>query len=734
MRLFIAEKPELAVAICDGLGGGFAKKDGYYCKGDDFVAYCFGHMLRLYDPEEYDDKYSKWSLEHLPFNFNPVKYKCDPDKKKQVGIIKNLVDKADLIVNAGDPDDEGQYLIDELLRYFNNTKPVKRVLINDNTTKVVQKALNNLKPNSEFEHLGFRAEARSIADQIFGFNLSRAYTLKSQEGGGQGVLSIGRVQTPVLGLVVRRDRENKAHKKAYYYTVTADFTINGIRFTGKYQPSEADTVNDKGNLSSEDNAKKIVESCQGQQGVIVSSQTSEKTKSPPLPYNLIKLQQDASRKFGLKSDQTLAVTQSLREKHKLITYNRSDCQYLSDEQFENAEVVLNAVANTASILSGAISHCDSSIKGRVFNSSKVSAHHAIIPTETIADLNSLSENEKNIYLLIARSYLAQFYPNYVYDSTVIELDVNGHKFKVTAKVDKAQGWKPLYKNDVGNDEVASDKETVDLDLRQLNKGMTGPCENVSFDQKETRPPNLYTEATLLRELTRVANHVKDPGLAKILREKDKGKEDEHGGIGTSATRHTILQTLFDRGYVTEHKKNIVSTKLGQNLYDTLDDIIRYPDMTAIWHEKQQDIRTIDDVYNFVGQVVSDAVSPEVNRLKNITLKIAEVHNCPKCDRPLRRIKGKKGYFWGCTGYNDDENPCNHTMDDKRGKPVAKVASKKKRNTQTKTDHACKSCGKPLVHHKGTSPKTKKKYSFFGCSDYPNCKQTYQEKDGLPVFE
>lgn len=736
MRLFIAEKPDLAKAICEGLGGGFAHKDGYMVKGDDTITWCFGHMLTLFDPDDYDEQLKDWSLENLPFVFLPAKRKYNPKTSKQTKIIRELLEKADTVVNAGDPDEEGQLLVDELIRHFNCNKPVQRVLINDNNTKVVAKAIANMKPNSEYEHLGFKAEARSIADWAFGLNLTRAYTKKSQLGGGQGVLSIGRVQTPILGLVVRRDREHKAHTISYYYNITGQFNINGTNFKASYQPTDQDSVNDSGKIIDKAQAQAIAAKCSGQSAVVLSVDTKEQSKQPPLPYNLLKLQQDASRKFGLKPDQTLSITQSLREKYKLITYNRSDCQYLSDEQFDDAGSVLDAISQTAESdakykgFASASRNANASIKGRVFNSAKVSAHHAIIPTETIANLNSLSESEKNIYLLIARYYIAQFYSNHIFDATTITIEVAGHTFKATGKVDKELGWVRLFSNDKGNEEAEEDSNIDDIDLRQLSESYKGQCVKATAEQKETQPPALYTMTTLLGDLTKVAKYVKNPQLAKILKEKDKDKAGEHGGIGTPATRSTIIKKLFERGYLIEHKKKIISTPLGQKLYDSLDDLLVYPDMTAKWHEQQKNIQTLDDAHRFVHQVMTDVVVPIVKKIKSSDIQVADVHKCPKCGRPMRRITSGKSPFWGCTGYNATENTCDHKMADKGGKPIEIP----KKEPVILSEFACTACGSKLVHRKGKSKKTKKSYSFFACSNYPACKQSYYEKNGEPVYD
>ena len=749
MRLFIAEKPDLAKAIVTGLGGGFINKQGYYQHPmtQDTVTWCYGHMLALKDPKEIDDKYTYWQMDTLPIPpFLPAQRKVPKDKKKQVTVIRDLVKQANTIVNAGDPDDEGQLLIDELLRYFGNKKPVLRVLINDNTPAVVKKALNNLKPNSEFEHLGWKAESRMIADQLFGYNLTRAYSLKEQSITGERVtLHIGRVQTPILGLVVRRDRLNASHKKAFYWQIAGDFEFAGLSFKAKYQPKDTDPIDDKGWLSDKIFSQNLANFLTGKPAKILIANTQHKQQPAPLPYNLLKLQQDASRKFGYKPDETMAITQFLREKHNLITYNRSDCQYLSDEQFADVADVLSAVANTLPIVAGACQKANPNYKGRVFNSSKVSAHHAIIPTITSANLNSLSKKEQNIYKIIARNYIAQFYPLYEYDETKLTIDViadgQTYQFHATARIDTNLGWKKLYKHDADNEEIAVDDDTQNSDLRSLSAGIDGLCHKAVVSEHETKPPPLYTMTSLLGDLTRVAKYVKDPKLAEVLKNKDKDKQGEHGGIGTPATRSSIIQNLFERGYLAEKGKSIISTDRGKDLYDKLDDLIRYPDMTALWHEQQQDIKNQLGVNQFINEMQTNTIVPIVNHLKQGYTppkpKKYETTPCPQCGRDMRRYpsKFKKGeYYWSCIGYKDKENPCKYTMDDDNGTPIEK---QEKAPPAGLTDFECKACGSKLIHRTGVSKKGKykgKNFSFFGCSSFPKCKQNYDEKDGVPVYE
>lgn len=741
MKLYIAEKPDVAKAICTALGGGFVSKEGYYQHpiSQDTVTYCFGHMLALKDPEELDEQYKYWSMDTLPIPpALPAPRKIPNDKKKQVGIIRDLVKNAKTIVHAGDPDDEGQLLIDELLRYFGNKKPVMRVLINDNTPAVVQKAIASMKPNAQFEHLGWKAESRTIADQSFGYNFTRAYSLSEQaKTGKRETWHIGRVQTPILGLVVRRDRENASHTKSYYYTITGEFAFNGVVFMAKYQPKNTDPTDDKSRILDKDFASKLANLLSDKIAKILVATTQRKAEPAPLPYNLLKLQQEASRKFGYKPDDVMTITQNLREKHHLITYNRSDCQYLSDEQFDDVEGVLSAIAGTFSLMSGACSNANPNYKGRVFNSAKVTAHHAIIPTQTVVNWSDLSDKEQNIYKIIARSYVAQFYPLYEYDETKVMLDVIvdgvSYQFSATARVDVNLGWKKLYTNDVGNEETALPDDITQADLRSLKSSDIGKCATATANEHETKPPALYTMTSLLGDLTKVAKYVKDPHLAKILKDKDKEKQGEHGGIGTPATRSSIIDNLFERGYLTEKGKSIISTDKGKALYDLLDDKIRYPDMTAIWEEQQRQIKGEQDVYAFIQQMQNTTITPTVNALKanytKPTPKEKPSYPCPECERPMYQKSGKFGLFWGCSGWHDKENSCNHMMNDKDGVPFPKEY----KVPQKLSEFDCKKCGKKLILRQGKN-KAGKPYSFFGCSGFPKCKQNYDEVNGVPKYE
>jgi DNA topoisomerase-3 len=734
MRLIIAEKPDLARAIVEALGGA-TKGQGYFECGDDIVTWCFGHMLELIQPHEYDERFKKWVKADLPWV--PIPWRLKPIEKSadQFKIIVELLGKADSVLHAGDPDDEGQLLVDEILEYVSYKKPVSRVLINDNNKALVQRALANVTDNKAFAGLSASALARSVCDQLYGVNGSRLYTLTAQDMGYQGVLPVGRVQTPILGMVVRRCRENAAHSAVFYYLVTGQFSINGIDFPARYQVQDSDVVDDKGRLSDAQASKAIADAVTGKPAVIKSLATDkDKSKAAPLPYNLLKLQTDASRKFGYKPDQVKEITQTLRDKHRLITYNRSDSEYLSDEQHADAPAVLAAIAQTATGLAIAIEKANPAIKSRAFNSKKVSAHHAIIPTQATAKFETLSEAEQKIYMLIARAYVAQFWPPYLYDQTKIEVESEGRMFACTANVPKQQGWKILYKNDQGNEDFETDEDELAVDLRALAGNATGICVSCASEQQKTKPQPLYTIATLLTDLTRVAKYIKDDRLRKVLMEKDKDKAGEHGGIGTPATRDTIIAGLFEAEYFVEQTNGktvtVIATKKAEELYDSLPDQARYPDMTALWHEQQKRIQAGEiDALTFINSMV-DYIKSEIDRVgrEGMNIKVVQVP-CPKCRKTnMRRIKTDKGAFWAC----GDREGCKHIMSDRNGKPVERG------NFEVSTVYKCiePGCGKGLIRRLDGKPAPGKKSAapWWSCSGYPDCKCSYPDKFGKPNYE
>lgn len=688
--LIIAEKPELALAIAKAYSSSPRKSNNsYYDCGQTKITWCYGHMLALCDPEDYDPKYEKWSMEDLPIPIpRPWKKKVIKGSERQVNIILKMIGDAKTIIHAGDPDEEGQLIVDELLilagKGRTQGKPIKRLLINDNNLKSVKKALANLQDNSKFRGLFYMAEARSVADQSFGYNLSRAYTLAANS---KKTLSLGRVQTPILGLIVRRDLEKANHKKSYYYTLKSEFTFSGMTMTANYLFRDTDPVDGHKRVIDPNFFEKIATSIHHQKAIIQAKKQENKIQNAPLPYNLLKLQADCSDLLNISMDETLAITQVLRTKYELITYNRSTSEYLNEERHNEAPYVLNAIKRNLSEYTDKVNQADPKIKSRAFDDKKVDSHHAIIPTETVMDLDLtvLTQKERGVYELIARQYLAQFYGPYQYEQTRLLIRCENYLFVATSNKPLKPGWKILYTEatpeevDDQNDDENKIVETINVtDLSSIMEKTEGHNSHAEVMKNETRPKPHYTEKTLLQDITRVAKYVKDEKLKKVLIERDKDKKGEHGGIGTPATRSEIVKTLIKRGFIEKKGRTLKSTLLGQDFYHALPDSVKYPDMTAIWHEQQLGIKNgtmkTEDFLTYLEQFVAKEIqalktNPDyIKTFSEITdnqEKEASKYQCPKCQSNLIKRKGKNGLFWACTGYPN----CKETFKNGRNKPV-----------------------------------------------------------------
>jgi DNA topoisomerase-3 len=453
MRLFIAEKPELARAIADGIGENQKKCDGYIQIGSDYITWCFGHLLQLKDPQEYNERYAKWNLEDLPLDIKNIQLKIIKGKEKQVEVIRKLVLEATEIVNAGDPDEEGQLLVDELLDYFNNKKPVKRILINDNTSSSIVKALSNLKDNKDFIGLKNSAYVRSVGDFKYGLNLTRAYTLKANNG---KVLSVGRVQTPILNLVYQREEEVKNHKKEMYYNLK---THNKFTFTIPKDKLEDNLCKDKIFIEN------IRQEALTQNNFAINEVVIEEIETPPpLPYNLLELQADAFKKFKYKPDQIKDITQNLREKYKAITYNRSDCQYLTDEHYTQREDLIKAISNN---LKTQYDNINTKIKHKAFNNANVSAHHAIIPTIYNVNVDDFTIEELNVYKLICERYIILFLkPQKVEKTTFKAINNTNLQFTLSASKIMDCGYKAFY----GQEDDEKEQEQAEESNASYAKG------------------------------------------------------------------------------------------------------------------------------------------------------------------------------------------------------------------------------------------------------------------------
>ena len=576
MRLFIAEKPSLARAIADVLPKPHRKGDGFIeCGNGQVVTWCIGHLLEQAQPDVYDSRYARWNLNDLPIVPEKWRLQPRPSVTKQLNVIKRFLHEADEIVHAGDPDREGQLLVDEVLDYLElapeKRQQVQRCLINDLNPQAVERAISRLRANSEFIPLCVSALARARADWLYGINMTRAYTILGRNAGYQGVLSVGRVQTPVLGLVVRRDEEIENFVAKDFFEVKAHIvTPKDERFTAVWQPSDAceSYQDEEGRLLHRPLADHVVNRITGQPAIVTSYNDKRESEPAPLPFSLSALQIEAAKRFGLSAQNVLDICQKLYETHKLITYPRSDSRYLPEEHFAGRHSVMNAIGvHAPDLLPQPVVNPDT--HNRCWDDKKVDAHHAIIPTARASSVN-LTDNEAKVYNLIARQYLMQFCPDAVFRKCVIELEIAKGKFIAKARFLAEAGWRTL----LGNKERDEENDGTPLPV-------------VAKD------------------------------LKKILRATD--------GLGTEATRAGIIELLFKRGFLEKKGRYIHSTEPGRALIHSLPELAARPDMTAHWESvltqiSEKQCRYQDFMQPLVGtlyQLIDQARSTPVKTFRGM---------------------------------------------------------------------------------------------------------------------
>ncbi len=660
MKLIIAEKPELGRAIAEAIPGSARNEQSVIYKGDYAIVWAYGHLLTLKEPEDYDPAYKKWTLEALPIYFPDWGQKPNPQgnghvsKAERLRQIGGLLSKCECVIHAGDPDDEGQYLIDEILRWHHYEGQVWRINTNDTTPAALQRAMENLTDNRLSVNRGWSAHARSVADMLVGYNCSRYFTLKNPEA----LLTIGRVQTATLGLVVARDAAIEGHVRQVYYEVAAQLALAGEQVEAKYEPRKEDPALDDGRILDPAYAGEKADMLEGAQlhGVRVTQRSL--TEQPPLPFNLTELQSYCSSRFGYDPTRVLNITQTLRDRHGAITYNRSDCQYLSEEQYKNAPATMEQVIANIHYRPREL---DTKLHSRAFDDSRISAHTAIIPQNKAIDLDDLTEEERKVYLAICKYYMAQFLPPAEKTRTSLQAPLpDGASLKATSTVVDKPGYLTIFRGDKA---VSSEEDNPSGPLSRVQPGTyDARVEGTRIDEKQTKPPARYTKASLGKDMTRIARYVEDPQVKKLLLEKDRDKEGENGSIGTVATRGPIIDKLVERGYFQETGKKLISTPLGRELYRILPDELKKSDMTATWWAIQEDIQEgtrpwtdlTDSVLEMVRRVVAteyphielEAVPAQYRRSsKGIPAKEI-LGTCPRCGG--RVVESKLGF--GCASY------------------------------------------------------------------------------------
>lgn len=642
MELIICEKKDLAEEIAEAIPGEKKREKNYITTQKYIICWAAGHLLRHKNPDEINEKYKTWNLEDLPIYF-PKWQKTEIENKKYLlnTILKLLKEeKIKGIIHAGDLDDEGQYLIDEILEYANNKKPVKRLQINDGTVEAVKKSLSKMENNNNFINFGKAAKARSIADMLIGFNLSRFYSIVNKKK-----LTIGRVQTPTLALVVNRENEIKNHTKEKFFELYLKAKILNVELNLKNIVTEK--IIDKNNYN-------WIEKIKNKEGRIKITK-KKYYKENPLPFDLGSLQAMAEVLYKYSSQKTLNITQSLRDKYKSITYNRSEIKFLSDEHYKEAPRLVKFLSNKFRI-SANFNLYD---KPRCFDTKKLEGnpHHAIIPTLQIFDINVLSEEEKNIYMLIVERYLIQFLEKIEIEKTEAEINIEDNIFKQSSIKIINLGYTKYFK-EVKDEDNPEDENQLSK-LSELPEGLYNILLNqndFSILEKETKPKKHYTESSLLNDMRNIAKYIKDPEIKKILKEKDKGKDGVNGSIGTPATQGPIIASLFEKGYLKKIGRNVIATDLAIEYLKILPEDLKTADNTALWWSIQQDIikgkadiqdlilKVLEDVKKIINDKNNKIVLNKIEEKTKITYGV-----CPRCKKGTIH-SNEKAYY--CTEYKN----------------------------------------------------------------------------------
>ncbi len=555
-QLIIAEKPSVARDIAKVLKCS-QKGDGFIEGIDYVITWAIGHLVTLYEPEDYDEKLKKWQYQSLPIIPNEIKIKPYEKTVKQLKIINNLVHRKDVdsLICATDSGREGELIFRYIYNYTKSDKNFKRLWISSMTDKAITEGFHKLKDGSSYNALYQSAKCRSEADWLVGINATRAYTTQNNV-----LLSIGRVQTPTLALIVQRQKEMNAFIPKDYYEVSADFgDFNGVWFDEK--PSET-------KISEENKATTIAESVKGQEGTVKKLTKTKKKEMPPLLYDLTELQRDGNKNYGYTAQEVLSIAQSLYEKRKLITYPRTDSRYLSDDMKPKVKQTMDKlnVPPYNKAIEPLIIKGELKFSKRIIDNSKVTDHHAIIPTDVTPKLNSLSKEELNIYQLIVKRFIAVFYDNFLYETTEAIVIVGKEKFASKGKIITQKGWKSLY--------IASkdDKEQI---LPSLQKGDTRMVEDTQVLKKQTSPPKPYTEAMLLSAMENAGRYIEDESLKEHLKES---------GFGTPATRAGIIERLIKVEYIGRKGKALFPTQKGIDLISIVPEELKSAETTGKWEK------------------------------------------------------------------------------------------------------------------------------------------------------
>ncbi|KVW77412.1 DNA topoisomerase [Burkholderia ubonensis] len=694
-RLIIGEKASAVASVVAVLPGNPVKKGPVTQVGDDYLVPLAGHALEQAMPDDYlpaDVPVGKtgkkiWRVEDLPIIPGPSDWILYPKSRLQTNIdaIASLLQHVDEVVHLGDPDAEGQLLVDQLLEFLGNTKPVRRLLINDPHEKKVRDALANLRDNTEPQFVAWHrwALARSRYDWIFGLNLTRAATLRAQElGFDGGPLTVGSVQTPMLKLVVDRDRAIESFKPIPFYALVATVDHENGTFQANWKPNDDQAgLDEAGRLVDSNVAEGIASRLSGKIGAITEYERADRKTAPPLPLALNELTVAGVRQFGYTGAQVLEAAQALYETYKVTSYPRTENRYLSEVQHQDAPAILAAIAKNVPELASLVDRADPSIKSKAFNDKKMEGnpHYGLVPTERVADLSALTEIERNIYQLIVRSYIAMFYPHAVDSETKIELTIDGERFRTSGKTPVSAGWRAIYKSDddAGDTQADSDKQVLPL----MQSGDAATCRACEALSRKTSAPERFDEALLLEAMKNLYKFVDDPAAKERLKPQGDDGDGALAGIGTPATRAGIVAEARERGFLQPYKTSktkLESSKAARGLIDALPGVVKDPVMAGLFKLSLDAVASGETTFEefmerttvFVSKIVKMMCAAPMN------LPVAPTVPCPKCKTGLlRQLKAEKGPFWGCSNFRSEPS-CDASYPDANGQPNFKPPAKR----------------------------------------------------------
>ncbi|HWI09371.1 MAG TPA: DNA topoisomerase 3 [Solirubrobacteraceae bacterium] len=635
--LVIAEKPSVGRDLARVLPGPFNKQEGYLEGPEHVLTWAVGHLVQLAEPDEYDAKFKKWKMVDLPIV--PDKFKLvvrDERSKKQMSVVTQLLKRADvdLVVNACDAGREGELIFAYLYEKAGSKKPVQRLWLSSMTKSAMQRAFEELRPASEFAALEAAARSRSESDWIVGMNATRAATIRLRSS-FDGAVSLGRVQTPTLAILTRREEEIRAFRPEPYWLVEALFAAPGER---SYEARYHDGAQPR--LKTAEEADAIVAAVRDRSGTITSLERRKRTERAPLLYDLTSLQREANSRFGFTARRTLAAAQRCYEEHKVLTYPRTSSRYLTSDMVGELKPIAGHVGGASRDYQAAAAYVqglDMLPLGRIVADDKVGDHHAIIPTNSAHGLDKLSDDDRRVYDLVARRFLAVFHPEAVFENTKVETTVADHVFRTQGKVLLVPGWRGVYGELPESSSAADDDAGRDQQLPKLEKGEDVETRDVAALEKETQPPRRYSDASLLAAMETAGRLVDDDEMREAMKES---------GIGTPATRASIIERLIDVGYVERDGRALVATEKGLNVIRLLGDHpLTSPSLTGDWEqrlgkiERGEEPRTkfMADIAGFAQATVADLDA----KLKDVRIPRANLGPCPVCGHDI--VENRKGF-------------------------------------------------------------------------------------------